>query len=120
MNSSKKTIVRTTKFRALDQSKTGVIHYRKKRTFAGLGQNINMTKTARLDEMEHEGKHVPTHKPVGVCGNKMVKLKLIQLMLARRDRFAFTRRTFLFVSFSFGVLASFPSINCAVSVDIPS
>ena len=28
-----------------------------------------MAKTARLDEMEHGGEHVPTHKPVGVCGN---------------------------------------------------
>ena len=28
-----------------------------------------MTKTAQLDKMEDGGEHVPTHKPVGVCGN---------------------------------------------------
>ena len=37
-----------------------------------------MAKTARLDEMEHSGEHVPTqvrpNKPVGVCGKCGAKL----------------------------------------------
>ena len=73
VNSSKETIVRTTKFRALDESKVRVIHYRIKLTFIGLGRIISSEKTARLNEMEDGGEHVPTHKPVGVCGNLAFK-----------------------------------------------
>ena len=57
VNSSKETIVRTTKFRALDESKVRVIHYRIKLTFIGLGRNISSEKTARLDEMEDGGEY---------------------------------------------------------------